>query len=448
MTALQLFGASTASAATPEQMIMGMFKSGDASSIASALMPKTTPVASVVAGIQPTPAALATRGPTTYYVAGTGGGQDSPAVQTDKGTYVVSPYPASILPGPIMGPYSYGDSVQIGAAQAVANSKVNPQPVNEFSGHSQGASAAWEAAAKDGQASHITATGTPTNPGTGFVSVMPSNLLITDVGTPSELAPEDSADLYNLSGDCWGNMPDFRNVLSLIACIPSTIDTHYNQGEGGYGTFKEDEVYKSAPNITQHVQYTENGLVMIGQQLNPGLPEDQKQILRDLAPQGRPGVQSGPTLRELTDPVGMVQDAVEGMLTQAPAAINNDAPAAPANPVAAIAEVAAPMLEQAAPMIEQFVAQAPPEVQQFVAPIVEQWSAPEPAYVAPEPTYSAPVQQWTAPAPVQDFVQNVQTQVQDAVSSFTTPAVGNAAALAAPALPDLGAALNNFLGGV
>ena len=437
MTVLQLFGASTASAATPEQMIMGMFKSGDASSIASALMPKTTPVASAVAGVTPTPAALATRGPTTYYVAGTGGGQDSPAVHTDKGTYVVSPYPASILPGPIMGPYSYGDSVQIGAAQAVANSKVNPQPVNEFNGHSQGASAAWEAAAKDGQASHITATGTPTNPGTGFVSVMPSNLFITDVGTPSELAPEDSADLYNLSGDCWGNMPDFRNVLSLIACIPSTIDTHYNQGEGGYGTFKEDEVYKSAPNITQHVQYTENGLVLIGQQLNPNLPEDQKQMLRDLAPQGRPGVQSGPTLRELTDPVGMVQDAVEGALTQAPAAVNNDASVAPANPVAAIAEVAAPLMEQ-------FAAQAPPEVQQFVAPIVEQWSAPEPTYTAQ--------QQYSAPAPVQDFVQNVQTQVQNVVSSFATPAVGNVnaapAAPAMPALPDLGALAASFMGGV
>ena len=420
---IALLNAATANAA-PQQNLLEAFRSGgDLNKIASMVMPQATPVAAVTAGLTPTPAARTSHGPVTNYIDGTGGGKDRSAIVQNGETYVVAPYPASIFEGPVMGPYSFGDSVNIGARQAVINAKANPQEVLQYAGHSQGASAAWEAAAQDGQKSHIVATGTPTNPGTGFVSVMPSNLLITDIGTPSALQPGDTAVMKNLSGDCWGNMPDFRNVLSLIACVPSTIDTHYKaSGPGSYAEFKADEVYESSPGITQEVQYTENGLVLIAQQINPNLPEDQKQMLRELAPQGRPGIQSGPTLREMTNPMDMVKSAVEGAAT--PAVINNDAPAAaPANPVAAIAEAAAPIL-----------AQAPEPVKQ----LVEQWTPP----AAPQDTYTAPSQSYSAPV----MPAFEAPQVQQVVDSVST-AVAQFAPDAAPMINDVvGQFANAFAG--
>lgn len=435
LAALTLLGAGVSNAAAPEQNLLDAFRSGgDISKIAAMAMPETTPASSVIADIKPTPAALATRGPATYYVEGTGGGKNASAVQTDKGTYVLTPYAASILQGPVMGPYNFADSVEIGTAQALANASVNPQPVNKFEGHSQGEVAAWEAAARDGQASHITGTGSPTNPGTGFVNFMPDNLLFTNIGTPSDLQPGDRADLYNKSGDCWANMPSLLTPQSFPACIRSTADTHYGV-ENGYGNFREDTVYESSPGVFQHVQWSENGYVLWAQDLGIQLTEQQKQQVRDFAPQGRPGIQNGPTLREIFDPVSMVQNAVQGAVTPAPAAVTNDAPAAPANPVTALAEAAKPM-------VDQFVAQAPEPVQQIVEQVQQFIPAAQPVA---ESAY-------TAPAPVQDFVQNVQTQVQNVVSSFATPAVGNVnaapAAPAMPALPDLGALAASVMGGV
>lgn len=442
LAALTLLGAGVSNAATPEQNIIEALRSGgDLSKIAAMVMPKATPVSAVVAGIKPTPAALATRGPATYYVEGTGGGKNAGVVQTDKGAYVMSPYPASIFNGPVMGPYSFGDSVEIGAQQAIANAKANPQPVNYYDGHSQGQASAWQAAAKDGQASHIRGTGTPINPGTGFVNVMPKNLFITDIGDAMDLQPGDRADLFNQSGDCWGNMPSLLTPQSWPACIRSTVDTHYNEN-GGYGQFREDTVYESSPGVFQHVQWTENGYVLWAQDLGIQLTEQQKQQIRDFAPQGRPGIQNGPTLREIFDPVGMVQKAVEGTLTQVPAAVHSDAPVAPANPVAAIAEAAAPLMEQAAPIIDNLVAQAPPELQKIAEPILDQWTAPAPS----EPVYTAPTADWSAP--VTDWVDNGIQALENLANNVQTPAVGNVAAPAAPAMPDLGAAMNDLNAGI
>jgi hypothetical protein len=279
-----------------------------------------TPVDQQTAPVEVAPTAEALNVATQEAVqvaGGTGWGQPGPNIIQDGKTYVKAPNPASIVPGGpgALGPDSFAVSVQKGADQMEANALAHPQGVYELSGHSQGECVAQNAANQMGPntRAHVTGSGTPCNPGTGFVSVMPSNLLFTQTGEAKPVDPEDTAEFWNRSGDGWGATPDVRNPLAVLAAIISTVEpgedgTHYSPQ--GYSNFRDDLVYKTNSkgeldpegNITQHVMFSENGLVILAKKINPNMPESQKQQLRDLAPQALPGVNSMPvTPRELVE---------------------------------------------------------------------------------------------------------------------------------------------------
>jgi hypothetical protein len=273
--------------------------------------------------VAPTPDALNVTTPQAVQVAGgTGWGQPVANIVQDGKTYVTSPYDASIIRGgpDKLGPKSFQDSVQQGADKMAANAEAHPQAVCEFTGPSQGNVVAQNAAAQvdrnvscwDGV--HVTGWGPPGNSGNGFVTAVPSQLVVTQTGVAKPIGPQDTADLYCMTGDLWCNTPDFRNLPAVAASLISLLEpgkdgTHYSQ-TNGYNTFREDLVYKTNSrgeldpkgNITQHVQVSENGFVILANNLNIPLDENQKQQIRQFAAQGTPGVKSMPvTPRELFD---------------------------------------------------------------------------------------------------------------------------------------------------
>lgn len=377
--------------------------------------------------------------PVVQYVGGTGNGQAQPNIVQDGVQYVTAPYAASIFGGMMTplgwlnvpapwGPLSYGDSTVQGARQAVANAASDSTP--DYRGFSQGESAAWIASATDGKESHLTGYGSPTNPGTGFVSSMPNNLLLTQIGNPPALQPGDTADLYSATGDCWTNLPPLWSILSWPACIPSTLKEHYGNT---YNEFREDETYESAPGITQHVMNTENGYVIAAEDwLHLDLTEDQKQFLRTVAPQGQPGIQQGPTLREIVeDPAAAVASTVDALVKTVPAVIGTT-PQADSIPQAK--EI--PLVTDAAPQ-DQFQAYVDQGTQ-----MIEDFA------------------NGTGNPDVAAFVDNTVNTVNQVVDSFTAPAVTAPVQDAAPApaftapvgdLGDLGQQITNtvnqFTGG-
>lgn len=415
--------------------------------------------------VAPTPEALNVLTPNVVQAAnGTGWGQPGPNIVQDDTTYVISPYDASILPGGPgkLGPLSFGNSVQVGVNQMVANMRANPAAKCELTGPSQGQVVVQNAMAQADRNAcptlHGTGQGTPGNTGNGFVTAMPSNLLITQIGDAKPVGPQDTADWYNMTGDMWGNMPDLRNPLAVLGSLVSLIETgpdgtHYNPD--GYADFREDLVYKTNEkgeidpngNVTQHVQFSENGLVILAKKLGLNPDEATKQVLRDLAPQGLPGVRQMPvTPRELVEnptPANIVnffgkvdetgrpvqpeipvvgdllnstEQLLGGMTQNAIAPVAPEAKAIPApgpvidNPVA---EAAAPVIDTLpeafqAP-VEEFVAQIPNFVpQQWVDEVLP--AAPDYApsndnsAVAPAPQAAAPA------APVVDMVADAAAQ--------------------------------------
>lgn len=351
-----------------------------------------------------------------HVIDGAGGGQDAPPVVAGDTTQVRVPYSAEIV--------NFGKSTDEGAAQAVANASANPQPVNKFKGFSEGGSVASKAAAIDGQASAVEVYGSPTTPNTGFTEVMP-NLPIVNQGVSPPLQPEDQADYYVMSGDCWANMP--RTLLGVLKCPFTTIPTHY--GNPGYGAFQEDEVVQVAPNSRVHIDYTEDGFVLAARMVNPNLPEDQAQFLRNIEPQGKPGVAQGPTLQDIVqDPIGTVVD----MVSDAIPAVADITPQAETIPQAQ----AIPLVTDAAPQ-DQFQAYVDQGTQ-----MIEDFA------------------NGTGNPDVQAFVDNTVNTVNQVVDSFTAPAVTAPVQDAAPApaftapvgdLGDLGQQITNtvnqFTGG-
>lgn len=428
--------------------------------------------------VAPTPEALNVSTPHVVQAAnGTGWGQPGPNIVQGDTTYVISPYAASILQGGPgnLGPLSFGNSSQQGTNQVVANAEANPAQKCEYTGPSQGQVVVQNAMAQVNRqycpTNHATGQGTPGNTGNGFVTAMPSNLLVTQIGDAKPVGPQDTADWYNMTGDMWGNMPDMRNPLAVLGSLVSLMETgpdgtHYNPD--GYSRFREDLVYKTNEkgeidpngNVTQHVQFSENGLVILANKLGLNPDEGTKQVLRDLAPQGLPGVRNMPvTPRELVenptpanvvnfftgkvdetgrpvqsdipvvgDLLGTAEQLLGGMTQNAIAPVIPEAKAIPApgpvidNPVAeAVAPVINTLPEAFQAPVEQFVAQIPNVVpQEWVNEVLP--AAPDyvpsndNSYVAPAPQAAAPV------APVVDMVADAAVQAgvpTDAVAQAT-----------------------------
>lgn len=428
--------------------------------------------------VAPTPEAFNVTTPNVVQAAnGTGWGQPGPNVVQGDTTYVIAPYASSIIQGAPgkLGPLSFANSVQQGVNQMVANAAVNPAKNCEFIGPSQGQVVAQNAAAQVDrracQSVHVVGQGTPGNTGNGFVTALPGNLIITQTGEAQPIGPQDTAEYSNLTGDMWGNTPDFRNLFAVVGSLISLLETgpdgtHYNPD--GYANFREDLVYKTNAkgeidpngNVTQRVEFSENGLVILANKLGLNPDEGTKQVLRDLAPQGLPGVRNMPvTPRELVenptpanvvnfftgkvdetgrpvqsdipvvgDLLGTAEQLLGGMTQNAIAPVIPEAKAIPApgpvinNPVAeAVAPVINTLPEAFQAPVEQVVAQIPNVVpQKWVNEVLP--AAPDYApsndnsYVAPAPQAAAPV------APVVDMVADAAVQAgvpTDAVAQAT-----------------------------
>lgn len=317
------------------------------------------------------------------------------------------------FPAPL-GPIGIEKSSEIGSNAIVADVK-NRLPAGSevtLSGWSYGnfhTNKAAEKLAADGYKVHLTDAGSPHTPGSGWSSVMPE---IPGMGVEygdSATGPNITKEVYLKSGDVFGNMPAslskdvyIPNPLSTLAMIRSTGSTHYGMGYNadGYNNFKTDKTYVK-DGVTYHVDETENGLVLYAEDAGIKLNDQQKQFLRDIAPQGTPGVKPAEvTPRDITDVMTDPQSAIGAAVKDGTRAIENIF-----KPIQAPAVVPAP---------------AP-------APAPAPTPAPANVYTGPAPTYENPVvnqavdqaQTWANQAPVNQATKNnINTAVVGAASSF------------------------------
>ncbi|RYX79023.1 PE-PPE domain-containing protein [bacterium] len=396
---------------------------------------------------------------TELYSRGTGGtpGVVQTPLAHNVGKVVMNDqgYPAEIMPLP-GATHTYDQSTKGGIVNGVERIKDMREPIMIVcGGYSQGARVAGDVcteAVKQGVRSaddvKIYVESDPRMRGTGFEVVMQKYGPFTTglMGATMNGERKDVGIAYNARCaryDAVCSMEDpLTNPLGAAASLTGFLTGYHGTSAGVNNLPRHTVCYE--PDYCVEIIETEHPFSKLAEQGMQGpITPQADAFIKAIAPSTDPGSRdlASPDMLEVaTTGINMVSAAMGGgdvvPTMEMPKLGVDMSNGNGGNPMDQLTQAAAPLMEQAAPVIDQLVSQAPPEVQQFVAPIVEQFvpqSAPEPAY--------------SAPAPAQDFVQ----QVQDVVSSFTTPAVGNVAAPAAPAMPampDLGAMAASFLGGV